>query len=106
MPPKYANYIFTGHLHVKFAALVQDKTKFLALDKCLPNRRFLQILDINQESQNKEVKLAYNPKWLAILKSTNHLQSSSYQNQHMPGPGNCFLKNKYFEKNIEKIYKK
>lgn len=40
------DYWFSGHLHVKFAALVEDKTKFLALDKCLPNRKFLQILSI------------------------------------------------------------
>ena len=30
---------------------------------------------------------SYNPKWLAILKSTNSLQSSSQNSQHMPGPG-------------------
>ena len=34
--------------------------------------------------------LKYNPKWLAILKSTNHLQSSSYNNQHMPGKGYAY----------------
>ena len=39
-------YWFSGHLHCKFAALFEEKTKFLALDKCLPGRRFLQLLDI------------------------------------------------------------
>ena len=42
---------FAAHLHCKFAALVphgekgEKQTKFLALDKCLPRRQFLQVLD-------------------------------------------------------------
>ena len=49
------NYWFSGHLHCKFAAIYEEQeletngergsTKFLALDKCLPNRRFLQVID-------------------------------------------------------------
>ena len=37
---------FSAHLHTKFAALVPHggggATRFLALDKCLPGRNFLQ----------------------------------------------------------------
>ncbi|KAG4206204.1 hypothetical protein ERO13_A03G000005v2 [Gossypium hirsutum] len=45
-------YWFSAHLHCKFTALVEHEdggrvTKFLALDKCLPGRKFLQIFDID-----------------------------------------------------------
>ena len=46
-------YWFAAHLHAKFPALVPHEcqdgvkfTKFLALDKCLPRREFLQVIDI------------------------------------------------------------
>ena len=42
-------YWFSGHLHVKFAAIFEEETKFLALDKCLPQRRFLQVIDFPGE---------------------------------------------------------
>ncbi|KNC85953.1 hypothetical protein SARC_01899 [Sphaeroforma arctica JP610] len=70
-------YWFCGHLHVKFAALVKHttfqgaeagialvgsgfaSTRFLALDKCLPGRDFLQVVTIDstvslQESLNQD----------------------------------------------------
>lgn len=84
------DYWFAAHLHCKFAALVkheEDKeTKFLALDKCLPKRRHLQILDIPSEYDGDK-QLKYDEEWLAILKNTNHLLSVKNVECHMPGPG-------------------
>ncbi|PNF18202.1 Lariat debranching enzyme [Cryptotermes secundus] len=89
-------YWFAAHLHVKFAALVphssnneednQQMTKFLALDKCLPRRKFLQIVDIPHDP-SKSIELEYDLEWLTILHFTNHLLGVKRTNQYMPGPG-------------------
>ncbi|XP_053606620.1 lariat debranching enzyme [Plodia interpunctella] len=83
-------YWFAAHLHCQFAAIVNHEdnqtTKFLALDKCLPKRRHLQILELPTEYDgDKSLKL--DAEWLAVLRSTNHLLSVKNMDCHMPGPG-------------------
>ncbi|XP_049807750.1 lariat debranching enzyme isoform X2 [Schistocerca nitens] len=88
---------FAAHMHVKFAAIYPHNTvaeeneekitKFLALDKCLPRRQFLQVLDIPHDT-NKPVELEYDLEWLTILHATNHLLSVKKGIHYMPGPGN------------------
>lgn len=84
-------YWFSGHLHCKFAAVIphgesDQATKFLALDKCLPNRRFLQILEIDakDESSSSSNDLHYDLEWLTILHSTKHLTHVNPQPKNMP----------------------
>lgn len=82
-------YWFAAHLHCKFAALVNHEddscTKFLALDKCLPNKRFLQIIDVAHDT-NIELELQYDLEWLTVLYLTNHLLSVKNTITYMPGP--------------------
>ncbi|CAG4947342.1 unnamed protein product [Parnassius apollo] len=85
------DYWFAAHLHCQFAALVKHdetntETKFLALDKCLPKRRHLQILDLPSTYDGDKL-LKHDAEWLAILKNTNHLLSVKNVDCHMPGPG-------------------
>uniref|UniRef100_A0AAV2K0L4 Lariat debranching enzyme C-terminal domain-containing protein n=1 Tax=Knipowitschia caucasica TaxID=637954 RepID=A0AAV2K0L4_KNICA len=86
-------YWFSAHLHVKFAAVMEHPpkgsalprvTKFLSLDKCLPYREFLQIVDMADRSGSSDEGLEYDPEWLAILKNTNSLPSISHQNWNPP----------------------
>lgn len=70
---------FAAHMHVKFPAIVTHgdsgkRTKFLALDKILPRRDFVQLLDIpvedgamSDEAALGEQRLELDPEWLSIL---------------------------------------
>lgn len=75
---------FSAHLHVKYEAEYKHEdgstTQFLALDKVLPYREFLRIIQITpDDSSNKRkldetsepvedtLKLCYDREWCAIL---------------------------------------
>ncbi|XP_010715016.1 lariat debranching enzyme, partial [Meleagris gallopavo] len=87
------NYWFSAHLHVKFAAFMQHETKskeelpkatkFLALDKCLPHRDFLQIIDIEHDPTAGD-SLEYDAEWIAVLKATNNLINVTQSSWNVP----------------------
>ncbi|XP_004588461.2 lariat debranching enzyme [Ochotona princeps] len=86
-------YWFSAHLHVKFAAVMlheaKDKgqparsTRFLALDKCLPHRDFLQVLEIEHDPSAAAV-LEYDVEWLAVLRATDELLDVTGRQWNVP----------------------
>ncbi|KAL9583859.1 MAG: hypothetical protein Q9212_002457 [Teloschistes hypoglaucus] len=56
-------------------AITNERTHFLALDKCLPQRRFLQLMDVDPISVPSPVtsdtpyRLTYDKEWLAIIRT-------------------------------------
>ncbi|KAI0566555.1 DBR1 Domain containing protein [Gracilaria domingensis] len=71
---------FAAHMHVKFAAIVEHeqgvRTRFLALDKILPRRDFVQLLDVPVQSSQtqaiatrEEGRVHLDAEWLSILKT-------------------------------------
>ncbi|XP_065891093.1 lariat debranching enzyme-like isoform X2 [Dysidea avara] len=98
---------FSAHLHCRFEASykhyssnreVISTTKFLALDKCLPGRHFLEVIDVPHRD-DVALELCYDPDWLAITKATANMFPTTKQ-QWKP-PRQLELKNT--PEDIEKI---
>ncbi len=81
----------------KIEDLTEQMTKFFALDKCLPRRKFLSILNIRVpeakdtptgskegSTESKEYHLEYDPEWLAILKNTHHWTQTEHRHVSIP----------------------
>jgi len=90
----YPSYWFSAHLHCKFAALIPEKegtrvTSFLALDKCLPKRKFLQVLEVRTQV-DAPIELSYDLEWLTILYLTNHLLSVKKNINYLPNQSGIY----------------
>ncbi|KAI9452676.1 lariat debranching enzyme, C-terminal domain-containing protein [Russula earlei] len=73
------------------------ETRFLALDKCLPRRQFLEVVDIPAQqgeagspsegaSQHPPVVLSYDPEWLAITRAFQPYLSRGRKQETYPDP--------------------
>ena len=84
---------YAAHMHCRFDAKVphdnNEFTRFVALDKCLPNRKFLDSLTIgDEETESTDVKtlpeIEYDLEWLTVLHLTNNLLNVSRYYTKLP----------------------
>lgn len=62
-------------------------TSFLALDKCLNRRRYLEFVDIASDEASKDLGLEYDLEWLAILRATDsYVSAQEYPVRQAPQP--------------------
>ena len=65
---------------------VKKITQFLALDKCLPNRQFLEIIDMPSEDVNEGPRFSLDPEWLAITRAFHPYLSTTRIQPRLPDP--------------------
>lgn len=83
---------FSAHMHVHFEAQVphpgtgseaSSVTRFVALDKCLPRRTFLQILEV-EGRQGAGKGFSYDPEWLGIVRAADPLMTMERRPFQLP----------------------
>ncbi|KAG0325887.1 Protein kinase, partial [Dissophora globulifera] len=59
-------------------------TKFLALDKCMPNRRYLEFIDFPEIEVSGALEFKYDEEWLAIVRTMDPFLSLEHQQKNVP----------------------
>lgn len=82
---------FSAHLHTRFAAVVhhpeaEGQTRFLALDKPGPKRRFLEVVDLPRQEE-APLDFHFDPEWLAVLKANHPFTPTSRELARLPKGG-------------------
>lgn len=66
-----------------------SETKFLALDKCLPNRKFLEVIEYPAPVASETPRISLDPEWLAITKAFHPFFSTIKQQNVYPTEENA-----------------
>lgn len=87
-------YWYSAHMHCRFEAKVfhEEKdvaTEFVALDKCILGRHFLEFVDIGDTVERNEdgtakLTMEYDPEWLTILSLTNKFLNCTTSHTKLP----------------------
>ncbi|TPX51834.1 hypothetical protein SeLEV6574_g00079 [Synchytrium endobioticum] len=61
-----------------------SKTRFLSLDKVIPGRHFLQVMEFDTDEIEGPFDFSYDQEWLAVVKATNSFFSNKRQQPDLP----------------------
>lgn len=89
------NHWFAAHMHIDFGATVPHndgrQTNFLALDKCLPRRGHLRLVEVDVPCKDGNPRLEYDPEWLSIVKATSKWLNCTDSSSKLPHPASIEL---------------
>ncbi|KIL68422.1 hypothetical protein M378DRAFT_158220 [Amanita muscaria Koide BX008] len=59
-------------------------TRFLALDKCLPRRKYLEVIDLDSDNSSQPPNLCFDPEWLAVTRAFQPWLSTTRSQRQFP----------------------